>query len=588
MRIHLLKHIFFAFLLMAVHLLSGQQDTVLISLKNEVKSAKNDSAKIYLHQDISNYFMASNLDSALRYAELGLEVAQEADYPPGIMEMHLQVAYVLLTSGDIAGAEAPLKAILEVARKYDSLPQQVVPLRVLGNIAFTLGEYPDALSYFNEGLAVAIEVENHQAVVELYSNLGHVHLQSGENDLAYPQFVLSREYAEQHGVTSMIPNSLSNMSLIEKRNGNHDKSYKFALQIIELRDSIPESVNFIPAAYDHIATHFNIIEQYDSALFYFDRMLESLDNVDKSYYGPTVVDEIRAYRGIGSALIKLEQYSRAESFLKIAMDKAIDAQFREQESVLANLLSVVYENTNRPEMALRYFKTYKSISDSLFGEKKVRELTEVRMEYEFSEKLKEQELEQAKKEVTQKRKENLYVIIIIAAVGLIIIITLLYRLQHSRRKTAEAIQEKTRLDLDFKNQELTSNVLSMLKKNELLISISDNLKKAIYGSKSIQKDKLKEIIKEIEISSKEIGWEEFELRFTEVHADFYNRLTSRFPNLSNNEKRLCAFIRLNMSTKDISAITFQSYHSIVQARSRMRKKMELEDNDSLTELLNKL
>jgi DNA-binding CsgD family transcriptional regulator len=70
-----------------------------------------------------------------------------------------------------------------------------------------------------------------------------------------------------------------------------------------------------------------------------------------------------------------------------------------------------------------------------------------------------------------------------------------------------------------------------------------------------------------------------------VHNDFYDKLNEKFPNLSANEKRLCAFLRLNMSTKEISAITYQSINSITVARSRLRKKLELDSDENLISFL---
>ena len=68
--------------------------------------------------------------------------------------------------------------------------------------------------------------------------------------------------------------------------------------------------------------------------------------------------------------------------------------------------------------------------------------------------------------------------------------------------------------------------------------------------------------------------------------DFYKALNKKFPDLTNNERKLCAFLRLNMSTKEISAITFQSVHSITIARSRLRKKLNITHSDiSLTDFL---
>ncbi len=84
-------------------------------------------------------------------------------------------------------------------------------------------------------------------------------------------------------------------------------------------------------------------------------------------------------------------------------------------------------------------------------------------------------------------------------------------------------------------------------------------------------------------------WEEFELRFKEVHSGFYDRIQDAYPNLSLNERRLCAFLRLDMTTKEIAAITGQTTRAVEMARIRLRKKMNLTKTDtSLFEILSSM
>lgn len=85
------------------------------------------------------------------------------------------------------------------------------------------------------------------------------------------------------------------------------------------------------------------------------------------------------------------------------------------------------------------------------------------------------------------------------------------------------------------------------------------------------------------------AWEEFEFRFQQIHSGFYDRLTKACPELSLNERRLCAFLKLDMTTKEISDITGQSIRAVNMARTRMRKKLELTNTDTgLFEFLSKL
>ena len=85
-----------------------------------------------------------------------------------------------------------------------------------------------------------------------------------------------------------------------------------------------------------------------------------------------------------------------------------------------------------------------------------------------------------------------------------------------------------------------------------------------------------------------ISWEEFEVRFQEVYTGYYTKLNTKFPDLTPNELRLCAFFRLNMTTKEIAAITYQSTNSIVVARYRLRKKLGLEKEENLVGFLSKI
>ena len=84
-------------------------------------------------------------------------------------------------------------------------------------------------------------------------------------------------------------------------------------------------------------------------------------------------------------------------------------------------------------------------------------------------------------------------------------------------------------------------------------------------------------------------WTEFETYFTKVHPDFYKKLSQQFPDLTPNEKKLCAFLKLNLSTKEISAITYQSVNSIMVSRTRLRKKLNIQGEETnLTNFLMEL
>ena len=82
-----------------------------------------------------------------------------------------------------------------------------------------------------------------------------------------------------------------------------------------------------------------------------------------------------------------------------------------------------------------------------------------------------------------------------------------------------------------------------------------------------------------------MDWEEFRLYFQEVHQSFEKNLTTAFPDLSPNDKKICALLKLGLSTKDIASITFRELRSVESARNRLRKKLGVSSEVNITNFL---
>ena len=137
-------------------------------------------------------------------------------------------------------------------------------------------------------------------------------------------------------------------------------------------------------------------------------------------------------------------------------------------------------------------------------------------------------------------------------------------------------KEKIESELDIKDRELTVNLISLIKKNEMLSDISAKLMQLERKANGIEaKESIALISQELRNSTNDKMLNEFSRRFQEVHAGFYEKLLKDYPDLTQNELKLCAFLRLNMSTKDIAELTGQQLLSIDKARYRLRKKLAL-------------
>ncbi len=104
-------------------------------------------------------------------------------------------------------------------------------------------------------------------------------------------------------------------------------------------------------------------------------------------------------------------------------------------------------------------------------------------------------------------------------------------------------------------------------------STTEKLLETLPNLKIENRKVLQDVILNLQSSTNNDVWQDFELRFNEVHSEFYEKRSRQFKELTPNEIRLCAFLKLNMTTKEISAITQQSARSIEVARVRLRKKL---------------
>ena len=139
---------------------------------------------------------------------------------------------------------------------------------------------------------------------------------------------------------------------------------------------------------------------------------------------------------------------------------------------------------------------------------------------------------------------------------------------------------KLQNDIESKNRELAVSTMSMIKKNQFLSKIKLDLKKSESG------DKIFSVIKMIDrnLNNKD-DWKFFEEAFNNADKDFLKKVKSTHPSLTNNDLRLCAYLRLNLSSKDIAPLLNISLSSVEIKRYRLRKKMQLTHNEGLTDHL---
>ncbi|QCR22253.1 triple tyrosine motif-containing protein [Pontibacter sp. SGAir0037] len=157
----------------------------------------------------------------------------------------------------------------------------------------------------------------------------------------------------------------------------------------------------------------------------------------------------------------------------------------------------------------------------------------------------------------------------------------------TEQKLVKLKNEQLEVDLAGKSRELANSALNIVYKNELLQTIKDEvLHLNDLSDKSLPQDQFKKIQKIIdEGMSDEQDWQLFESSFNEAHENYFKKLKADHPDLTPNDLKLCAFLRMNMNSKEIASLLNITVRGVELRRYRLRKRLNLEHETNLTEYL---
>jgi ligand-binding sensor domain-containing protein/DNA-binding CsgD family transcriptional regulator/cell division protein FtsB len=164
--------------------------------------------------------------------------------------------------------------------------------------------------------------------------------------------------------------------------------------------------------------------------------------------------------------------------------------------------------------------------------------------------------------------------------------------QEAQKTEAEIIRlrnEKLEAEVRHKNKELASSTMHLVQKGEILLKIKQNLEKLSSDATPVLKKQVRQIIRMIDDDIRlDQNWKQFEHHFDQVHEQFLHHLREKYPSLTPKDQRLCAYLRMNLTTKEIAQLMNISVRGVEISRYRLRKKLELPREVNLNEFMTSL
>lgn len=150
-----------------------------------------------------------------------------------------------------------------------------------------------------------------------------------------------------------------------------------------------------------------------------------------------------------------------------------------------------------------------------------------------------------------------------------------------------AEKEKLAKEIEHKNAELASTTMNLVQKKEFILKLKYELQQ-LQKTTDVTEDQpeLKKLLKTLSEEEKlDKEWDQFAQHFDSVYGDFLAKLRSMFPSLKPHELQLCAYLRMNLSSKEIAPLMSISVRGVEIGRYRMRKKLNLSTEENLTQFL---
>lgn len=331
--------------------------------------------------------------------------------------------------------------------------------------------------------------------------------------------------------------------------------------------------------------------KYEAALRLYKQALPWIQENDPGY-------QVLVYSYLGDTYKGLGDHSASEVHYQKALE--VSAQYRSHidfTPLVHEKLSDLYYEKGDYLAAYQKLKAAKELDERFFDSRSEnnRPLLEIQDAFR-KEKDYQKELIQ-KQRLAQLEHEDkvwfLQKIILLGSMVFLLVIGVIYfnYVRSKHRSEKKLIKEKQQMELqkaneivEVKNRELAASALKLIEKEELLATLKNKLSQS---GQEVTPKAIKEIVRSISISNAQ-NWKEFETRFIAVNKDFYHRLLEKFPKLTQGDQKLCALVKLNFSSKDMSKLMGISVESVHTTRYRLRKKMNLARDINLTEFIAKI
>ena len=597
----------------------SQQKQKLDSLLAVYATQKEDTVKVGTAHALYNVYLDSKPKKALTYTKEALDIAKKLEYKAGIAKSYHHIGKSLLLARDLKGAQDYFEKSISTYKALGYSHQQGLVIVDMVQLDYVTPNYKRALSRISQNLdTYSKPYLDSLILLKLYNVQAKVFMRQTQYEQGFTSALKALSLAESMHLDDEIARTKSTLSNLYHYTGNKAKSIELKMEVLAFYKK-HNNKKRVGLALNDIGNSYYVIEEYNRALVYLEESLHFSEQVrNEGLIGITLFN-------IGKTYIRLGSIQKGITILErsIRQSRYVSHNALSESWALKRLGDVYTEELNQPEKALPYldraivladsvgnkddlyqsyrdrsqaykamglyekalqdYEAYKSINDTVYNIARSREIERLKTEFETKEK--EQQITLQEKEITvlEQQAEISTLQKLLLGGGLILSLIGFYGIRQKLKRN-KIEKEKLDTELNFKKKELTTHALHLAKKNEVLEGLKQKAQE--LKEKGESKKGYQQLIHTINFDLQDDNnWEKFARYFEEVHKDFNKNVKAKYPEVTSNELRLLALLKMNLSSKEIANILNISLEGIKKARYRLRKKLDISTEDSLQDLV---
>ena len=596
----------------------AQNNKKLDSLLNEYKYQEKTKEKVDIAQELSRILMHKDPKKSFQYAREALKLSKNLNYTKGEGYAMLSMAlyYRFLPKPD--SARHYFDSSVEKLRAGKLKNDLWLVLNDYAIYETLLGNFEYALELADEGINLALELKSGTKLVDNLQRKATIYMDMTDYVKAMSETINASKVLD-----TIVPEDkkrkaivLVDLGRIEMLRGMEKEAIPNIKESIEIFEETKDSF-WIITAYTELGNCYWYLKEYDLCVRNYEKSLLISQKMKREDFIAVISNNIGAtYAEIGEfskalsyqkdaheitkkskslnnliishndlarTYIGLKDYTKALNHTKLAIKIADSVQVPELLEDGHLRQAYIFEQMGAYKPALEHQREYQKIHDSIQEIKFGKEVEELKTVYETEKK--EQQIVLQEKEITVLEQKasisNLQKILL--GGGLVLSLIGFYGIRQKLKRN-KLEKEKVDAELAFKKKELTTHALHLAKKNEVLEGLKQKAQE--LREKEDSKSGYQQLIRTINFDlQNDNNWENFSRYFEEVHKDFNRNVKSKYPEVTSNELRLLALLKMNLSSKEIASILNISSEGIKKARYRLRKKLNITTEDSLQDLV---